>query len=789
MIPRLKVGTGVTGAARYALGEGRDPFTNEVRKKPANDRSRVEWIGGINVGFPVETREDADLARRIMEFDALNQTSPTKRCVKDCVHLALGWRPSEQPTREQMEAAARGALRALGMENAKAIFVAHNDEDYYHLHIVASKLNPETERAYDLKQSYLRLSRWAEQYERDHSGGIVCTRRAEANQLREAIDLRDARGVLELMTERRSTFTGQDLDRVLSKQIRSDLSRAQFAEAVLRHPDAVRLSDQAEGSTSRYSTKAIVETEQHVLRAAHGLTRNDRHQIGDRILASVLSDKNFDGISREQALAVRHATGANGLALIDGQAGTGKSYIVNAIRQCYEAQGCKVIGLAPTNIVAQDMHRDGFTKATTAHSELFALNNERTQWNRHTVVVVDEAAMIDSRNMAMLTAHAYAAGAKLILIGDDRQLSSIERGGMFGVLKDRYGAAVLAEVRRQHKNDDRRAAELMAEGNFHDALARYDTKGAIHWTRTQPEARAVLVAQWAKDNAADPSRSRFIFAYTNADVDQLNYAVRHVRKEAGQLEQEDHSLNTKHGRTDFSAGDRLQFTGTDRPRGLYNGQAGTVQVIDGSKITVRLDGRTERSVEFDASEFQDFRHGYAGTIYKGQGRTLDQTYLYHSEHWRSAAGYVALTRHREKAELFVARNTAPDLKQLARQIARVDERRAASHFFETADREPVRPLTPRELATRFNDPALQRRYARQELTRQQREEDLRRQTPAAESSSTNARPSNELESGLGADKRQAASYKGRYTPKGDGPPDGRKNTEGRERGGRGGRTR
>ena len=61
------------------------------------------------------------------------------------------------------------------------------------------------------------------------------------------------------------------------------------------------------------------------------------------------------------------------------------------------------------------------------------------------------------------------------------------------------------------------------------------------------------------------------------------------------------------------------------------------------------------------TEFQSFRHGYAGTIYKGQGRTLDQTYLYHSEHWRSAASYVALTRHRDKAELFVASNTARDV--------------------------------------------------------------------------------------------------------------------------------
>jgi hypothetical protein len=333
--------------------------------------------------------------------------------------------------------------------------------------------------------------------------------------------------------------------------------------------------------------------------------------------------------------------------------------------------------------------------------------------------MVDEAAMVDTRNMAMLTAHAYAAGAKLILVGDDRQLSSIERGGMFGVLKDRYGAAELAEVRRQHKNDDRRASELMATGNFHDALARYDNKGAIHWTRTQPEARSALVAQWAKDNSADPSKSRFVFAYTNVDVRELNAAIRGVRKERGELGR-DHELQTPRGREDWAAGDRIQFTATDKKRDIYNGNAGTVQIMDDTRMIVRLDGRNGKLVEFDAKEFQDFRHGYAGTIYKGQGRTLDQTYLYHSEHWRSAAGYVALTRHRDKAELFVARNTAPDLKQLARQMARVDDRRAASRFYQADERSPVRPLTPKELAARFDPEGGARRQQEAETSKRQR---------------------------------------------------------------------
>jgi hypothetical protein len=85
------------------------------------------------------------------------------------------------------------------------------------------------------------------------------------------------------------------------------------------------------------------------------------------------------------------------------------------------------------------------------------------------------------------------------------------------------------------------------------------------------------------------------------------------------------------------------------------------------------------------------------TIYKGQGRTLDQTYLYHSRHMRSASSYVALTRHREHTTIFVARETAPDLDQLARQMARVDERRAASQFHREADRVNERAEPQKEI--------------------------------------------------------------------------------------------
>jgi ATP-dependent exoDNAse (exonuclease V) alpha subunit len=458
-------------------------------------------------------------------------------------------------------------------------------------------------------------------------------------------------------------------------------------------------------AVERRANLAVVEGARS--RVHHGTCPDALDQEGapvsDWRRASVLGHTRYETIRREQALAVRHATGPGGLALVDGQAGTGKSYTIGAIRECYETAGHTVIGLAPTNAVAQDMQRDGFRRAATAHSELFALNNDRKRWDGRTVVVVDEAAMLDTKLTAMLATHAHNAGAKLILVGDDRQLSSIERGGMFGALKDRHGAAALTEVTRQYKNDDRRAASMMAEGNFHDALAMYDAKGGIRWTRTQDEARKALVEQWATDAVVAPKKSRFVFAYTNVDAAQLNADLREVRRARCELGA-DHQLNTVHGRLAFATGDRVQLTGAEKKSGLYNGSAGVIEAINGTRLTVKLDGKKGRTIQFDAAEFGKFQHGYAGTIYRGQGRTLDQTYLYHSEHWRSAASYVALTRHRDKAELFVARHTARDLRQLARQMARIDDRRAACQFYQIEDTEPVRPMTPRGLAASFSNP-------------------------------------------------------------------------------------
>ena len=167
------------------------------------------------------------------------------------------------------------------------------------------------------------------------------------------------------MTQQRATFKGRDLERALSKQIKSEFERAQFAEKVLTHPDAVKLADEAGGPTTRYTTRAVLEAEGQVLRAAAGLEprRPARRRRAD-LRRPFSSRPEFAGITREQAEAFRHATGAGGLALIDGQAGTGKSFTIAAIRAGLRARRPPASSaLRPTNAVAEDMRANGFAHA------------------------------------------------------------------------------------------------------------------------------------------------------------------------------------------------------------------------------------------------------------------------------------------------------------------------------------------------------------------------------------------------------------------------------------------
>ena len=545
--------------------------------------------------------------------------------------------------------------------------------------------------------------------------GAEIVERAETIRQANQEAARDPEKVLAALTRNNATFTERDLDRFLAKQLGGDGYEggsgageiAAVRAAVLKSRELVPLHDRETGAAAgRYTTREVREQECAAMAAAGGLSYQ---KTGAARAHSARAAMEARTLRPDQAEAFEHATGAGHLKLIEGRAGTGKSYTLAAIRDAYERDGKRVVGLAPTNAVAQDLAADGFREARTVHAALFAIKNGRDAWDKRTVVMVDEAAMLDTRMTGELLAAARQTGAKVILAGDDRQLASIERGGLFAEMRQRHGSAEITEVTRQRVDWQRQAARDLAEGRFAEAVGAFDKAGAITWTDKQDEARSALVAAWKRDADEQPGQSRFVFAYTNKDVDALNVELRQVRRDRGELTGRDVALETKHGAAAFAVGDRVQFTGTDKKLRIYNGNVGTITRLDPStgEITATLDaaGKEGREVSWSAADFQGFRHGYAGTIYKGQGKTLDRTYLYHTEHWRSAASYVALTRQRESAEVFVARETARDAGQLARQMAR-GEVRAASIAWPTREelgREQKREAEREERGRKLRD--------------------------------------------------------------------------------------
>jgi len=691
MIPNLVKGSGISGAMRYVMGEGNDPETGKHIELVPGEMSRAELLGGQGFGFDIDSSERLELARRIMEWGGKpeNQASRTKPCVKDCLHMSLSWEGGQAPSKEEMIEASQSALKALGMENARAVFVAHHDTDHRHVHIVASRINPETGKTYSDTRDKTISQAWALQWEREHDQ--VSEARRALHSVAERVQARDADGLLEHLTARQSTFTPRELDKALSYGGLDEEARKSFRKELLDRHDVIGLRETTEAPVSRYTTRGILAAEREIRRDTHALNRATHHGLSaERTRNAALAHQ----LNDEQAKAVDHASRDGGFAMIAGEAGTGKSRTLAAIRDGYEQAGRKVIGLAWTNAVVEDMRQDGFKQASTIAAELKRLDGTQHAWDAKTVLMVDEAAMLSTKTLAEITGRAREAGAKLILSGDDRQLASIERGGMFGPLKNEFGAAELRQVQRVRDVDQRVAFNAMHEGQFRPALDTFEKQGAINWTQTQAQAVRALGDRYMQDCAQAPDKSRFIFAYTNDQVSTLNSFARKLVKEQGKLGAET-VLQTADGPTAFAEGDRIQFTGNGRTRkgreaGFVNGAAGTVLEIDtkGAKprVTVALDGKTARKVQFvvgdgrEKGEFEAFRHGYAGTIYKGQGRTLDQTYVFHSQHWRGASSYVALTRHRESVAVFAARETAPDIEALAKQMGRDESKLAASGY-------------------------------------------------------------------------------------------------------------
>ncbi|MGY6536539.1 MAG: Ti-type conjugative transfer relaxase TraA [Pararhodobacter sp.] len=473
---------------------------------------------------------------------------------------------------------------------------------------------------------------------------------------------------LDAITRQQATFTRRDMAAFAHRHSDGPGQFDAVLGAMRRAPDLVGLGQDTRGE-DRFTTRDMLQAEQRLHRAAMAMAERARHGVEARDRDAAIARAEARGLilSAEQAEALAHVTDGRDLGIVIGHAGTGKSAMLGVAREAWEAARYQVRGAALSGIAAENLEGgSGIGSRTIASLEQGWAQGRDTLSSRD-ILVIDEAGMVGTRQLERVLSQAAEAGAKVVLVGDPQQLQSIEAGAAFRSLHDRHGGARIDEVRRQRADWQREATRDLATGRIDAALAAYETHGHVHAADTRAAAREALIEGWDRDRQADPDASRIILTHTNDEVRALNLAARDRMREAGDLGG-DVRLTVERGARDFAPGDRVMFLQNDRGFGVKNGTLGTIVDLDRQAMTVRTDDG--RAVRFDLKDYDRIDHGYAATIHKAQGMTVDRAHVLATPGLDAHASYVALTRHRDGVELHYASDDFASPERLARTLGR-----------------------------------------------------------------------------------------------------------------------
>jgi Ti-type conjugative transfer relaxase TraA len=475
---------------------------------------------------------------------------------------------------------------------------------------------------------------------------------------------------LDAITRQQSTFTDHDLARFVHRHTDDADQFGQAMSAVKTSPELVALGKDGAGR-ERFSTREMLSVEQRLERSAEQIAGRGQHRVSpaSRDMALAAGEGRGLALAGSQRDALDHITGREDLALVVGYAGTGKSAMLGVAREAWEASGYQVRGAALSGIAAESLEAGSGIGSRTIASLEHGWAQGRDVLTARDVLVIDEAGMIGSRQMERVLSAADLAGAKVVLVGDAEQLQAIEAGAAFRALTERHGAAEITEIRRQREDWQREATRELATGRTGAALDRYEAAGMVRGHETREAARNALVDGWDAVRQARPGASQVMLAHTRADVAELNQLARARMRDAGELG-EDQLVQTERGERAFATGDRVMFLRNERSLGVKNGSLGTVEKIDGASLAVRLDGADRREVRFDLKDYAQIDHGYASTIHKSQGVTVDHGHLLASDGLDRHAAYVGMSRHRETLAVHYSADDFKDRAQLTRTLGR-----------------------------------------------------------------------------------------------------------------------
>jgi conjugative relaxase-like TrwC/TraI family protein len=519
------------------------------------------------------------------------------------------------------------------------------------------------------------------------------------------------------LTAQASTFARQDVIAAVGGQL-AGAGRAELEELTDRFLSERAVAVVAERALEerRWSTPELLALEQRLVAAAAGRAGEHTAVVSHEAVRAALAAHPSAG-EDQQAMVDDVCQGGAGVALVVGRAGTGKTFTLGMARHAWQLDGYRPLATAPTGIATVSMEAEGFEEAATCDRLLVDLDRGREQLDDRTVLVVDEAGMLGSRKLARLLDHAEQAGAKVVLVGDDRQLAAIDAGGGFRALRLRLGASELLENRRQLQAWEREALELVRFGLVEEAVAAYRAHDRVVCAESKPAATLALLTDWwqaYQEAEQDPAQDVIVLASRRAEVDRLNTACQELLAARGRLGPERLQVEDRK----LAVGDRV-VCGRNAigQLGVANGTRGTITALDpqARTLTIRVDGKDAREV------------GLPGWYLDGRGRgernrRVDLAYATSGHRaqsltrWRALVRltggedtnwlYVQLSRARHQTTLYPVvgpepqgpaeldlpdRDLADGYQQLAQVLSRAGEQRLAIDTPSTLD--------PRQLST------------------------------------------------------------------------------------------
>jgi len=507
------------------------------------------------------------------------------------------------------------------------------------------------------------------------------------------------------LTDAQSHFSERDLIRVAAEAAQgTSLGARPVLDAVRdrleRDPGIVKLGGRP--GAERYTTRKMLDLERAMLHAMRVSGTVTRHVVSERRVRRVL--KAHRSLSAEQVAAVRYLTRDPGaVQAMIGLAGTGKTSTLRACRQAWERAGLTVYGAALSGKAARGLQDGAGIKSETIASLLRSLEPGRIRFrtfhgkrfrsfhamlkyaekvrkpwirlNRKSVVVIDEASMVDTITMAKLVRKVRQARAKLVLVGDPAQLQPIGPGGPLYSFVRRCGAARLEQVQRQDEAWARGAVQSLSQGRAGEALAEYSRRGLVVVADDQDRAMEALLSHWRERPSAQ-LEDTLILTSTRDEASELYRRAQQIRARRG-------DLGAARIRVDgqaFHAGDRVLFTRNSRTYDVKNGTLGTVLSVSG-----RLDLRPPilrpgmkvllddgRRITIDTGHYPHVILGYAMTTHKAQGVTVRDAYVLAGGPMLDMhLAYVQASRAHAETRFYVDRAEAgEDLRNLARAMSR-----------------------------------------------------------------------------------------------------------------------